>query len=409
MNRVVSRRRLLGGGVIAVLCAAALATGCNRQKGPAGKDLKPVDVVVTTPITADVVDYQDFTGRLSAIPNVDLRARVTGYVKSAHFKEGDFVHEGDVLFEIDPRSYAADLNQAQANLRLAEAESQLQQKNAVRGRRLVADKAMAPEEYQTVEATAEKAKASVKSTEAARDRAQLYVDYTKVISPVTGRVSSRYVDPGNLVNQDNTILTTIVAEDPIYVYFDVDERTYLDLVALSPSHNWLSSGTLAVHMRLANEEEYTHRGTIDFIDNKVNANTGTIRLRGVFKNPSGTLKAGLFARIRLPIGRPYQAILIPDEALQSDQGRKYVFVANSDNKVVRKYVEPGQAIHGLRAIKPPAKGKEHEEGVAEGDRVIVSGMQRVREGAPVEVKVQPPPEKPAVPLVKEMRRDKVTK
>ncbi len=395
------RAVLLAGGALAGLAAAVLSTGCN-QKGAAAKELKPADVVVTTPITDEVVDYQDFTGRLSAIPTVDLRARVTGYIKKANFKEGDHVKAGDVLFEIDPRPFNADLNQAEANLRLAQADAQLQEKNAARARRLVADKAMAPEEYQTAEATAEKSRATVKSMEAARDRAQLYVDYTRVISPVTGRVSYRYADPGNLVNQDNTILTRIVAEDPIYVYFDVDERTYLGLMESTVADSWFTSVQFPVLMRLANEEEYEHRGLADFIDNQVNANTGTIRMRALFKNPKGMLKAGLFARIRVPIGQPYKAILIPDEALQSDQGRKYVYLVK-DKKVVRRYVELGQAIHGLRVIKPAAKGQADKEGIAAGDQVIISGMQRVKEGVPVEAKMQPPPKKPGSPVVKLIR------
>jgi RND family efflux transporter MFP subunit len=189
-----------------------LAAGCERSQPPAERP--KVEVVVTTPITDKVTDYQDFTGRLDAVKTVDIRARVTGYVTKAPFKEGDDVHEGDLLFEIDPRTYEADHNQAEANLKLAEADSKLQQKNAARAQRMRSDKALSQEEYETTVATAEKSKATVKSMEAARDRAKLYVDFTRVMAPWNGRISRRLVDPGNLVNADQTILTTMVTEDP---------------------------------------------------------------------------------------------------------------------------------------------------------------------------------------------------
>jgi RND family efflux transporter MFP subunit len=226
------------------------------------------------------------------------------------------------------------------------------------------------------------------------------VDYTRVIAPQTGRISRRFVDPGNLVNADSTILTTIMSENPMYAYFDVDERTYLNLVESdAPSQNaWMAGLQFPVLMRLANEEEFKRSGIIDFIDNRVNVTTGTVRMRGVFDNPKGVLKSGLFVRIRLPIGKPYAALLIPDEALQSDQGRKYVWVVNKDNVVEYRPVKLGQAIHELRVIKAPDKGQEANEGLAKGDRVIVSGMQRVRPGMQVQSTFQEPPKPPDSPL-----------
>jgi RND family efflux transporter MFP subunit len=216
----------------------------------------------------------------------------------------------------------------------------------------------------------------------------LYVDYTRVISPVSGRISRRYVDPGNLVNADNTMLTTIVTEDPMYCYFDVDERTYLDLTGAAPGDHstWLAGNKYPVWLRLANEDGYTHPGTVDFVDNRLSGNTGTIRLRGVFANPNHLFKPGLFARVRLPIGQSYEALLIPDEAIQSDQGRKYVYVVNPQNVVEYRAVEPGQAVQGLRVIK---------NGVAAGDKVIVSGMQRVKAKTEVQPTHRPPPKPPS--------------
>jgi RND family efflux transporter MFP subunit len=411
-----------------LLSAAALAGGCGQGKGPE-KAPKAVEVIVTTPVQSYVADYQDFTGRLSAIKTVDIRARVSGYITDAPFTEGDRVKEGDVLFRIDPRSYQADFNLAKANLKLAEAQRNVSEKLANRSQRLVSGKNVAQEEYEQLSATLEKDKASVEAMKANVERAELYYQWTTVRAPFAGRISRRLADPGNLVLADNTILTTLVTENPLWAYFDVDERTFLDLTGhKSPTPELstsLEKAKLPVLMRLANEEEFTHVGVVDFIDNQVMPTTGTIRFRGVFQNRRLALKPGLFARVRLPIGTAYQATLIPDEALQSDQGRKYVYVVkkgkNKQGEVVDlveyRRVMPGQSVPAkrlrrgadgkeeavdylLRVIQPPEKGKEGKEGLAPGERVIVVGQQRVRQGTQVKATVQPPPRPPEVPLVK---------
>ncbi|HEY1377771.1 MAG TPA: efflux RND transporter periplasmic adaptor subunit [Gemmataceae bacterium] len=367
--------------------AALLAAGCTHS-APTAKAGKPVEVVVTTPVADRITDYQDFTGRLDAVKTVDIRARVSGYITQVPFKEGDLVKEGDLLFQIDPRTYQADFNQAVANYKLAEADQNLQEKNAVRMKKLVGTGAVTQEEVDQVTGALEKSRAAVGAALAARDHAKLYLDYTRVTAPVSGRISRRFVDPGNLVNADSTLLTTVVAEDPMWAYFDVDERTYLDLVGAASGDQsaWLAGAKYPVWMRLANEADYTHAGVVDFVDNRLNGNTGTIRLRGVFDNPRHMLKSGLFVRIRLPIGQSYSALLIPDEAIQSDQGRKYVYVVNDQNTVEYRTVEPGQAVQGLRVIK---------KGIGAKDRVIVSGMQRVKPKAEVRATVQEPPKPPS--------------
>ncbi len=382
----------LGTGIPALLLGVFLAAGCDRAP-QAAQEKKVAEVVATTPITAEVTDYQDFTGRLEGLKTVEVRARVSGFVMAAPFKEGDMVHEGDLLFQIDPRTYQASLNQAEANLKLAETDRNLQDRTAARSRRLLNNNSTSQEEYETAVAAFDKAKASVGAMQASRDMAKLYLDYTRVTAPLTGRVSRRFVDPGNLVVQDSTLLTSVVSDTQLYAYFDMDERTYLDLLGSgSPGKgSWFSGSQFPALMRLANEDTFARTGAVDFIDNRVNANTGTVRVRAVFDNPTGVLKAGLFVRVRLPIGNPYQTLLVADEALLSDQGRKYVYVVNDDNEVVYRPVTIGQEIQSLRAIK---------DGLAKGDRVILSGMQRVRPGAQVQVKMQDPPKAPESELAR---------
>jgi RND family efflux transporter MFP subunit len=432
-----SRRRWWrrGAGFGAALLAAVLAAGCGS--GPEKPKPPPPEVTVTTPVTGEVVDYEDFTGRLSAVMTVEIRARVAGYVTEVPFKEGDIVTAGQLLFQIDPKTYRADLNQAKANLRLAQADVNLQEKNVERARQLLQHHSISQEDYETTVATWEKSKATVKAAEAARDKAQVYLDYTRVTVPAKikrGRISRRFVDPGNTVIADNTMLTTIVTEDPQYAYFDVDERTYLELVKdATGSSSWFTGDLrFPVLMRLANEDDFLgdqgrplHQGYVNFIDNQVNATTGTVRLRGVFDNPSGTLKAGLFARIRLPTHRPNAAaLLVPDEALQSDQGRKFVYVVTrkTDPKTKKpvdvveyRAVKVGQAIKGRQVKKErevqddgkvvvrPKEGPvmlRVIEGLTKGDRVIVVGMQRVRQGMRVRVETQDPPKRVVSPLAK---------
>lgn len=399
-----NRRKRRIGLCIVVAAASLFAFGCHPP--PAAKQVKIPEVVVTTPATDDVIDFQDFTGRIDALKTVDVRPRVSGYITEAPFGEGEMVKEGDLLFQIDPRTYQADYNQAEANLRTAEADLVLQTRRASRGRDLMVrnTQAIGLEDYDQLVAARDKAAATVNAMKATRDRAKLYLDFTRVVAPpllddegkpLHGRISRRQVDPGNLVNADQTILTTIVSVDRMYAYFDVDERTYLDLAAATSkgTNSWFSALRFPVLMRLANEDEFTHKGYVNFLDNRLNANTGTVRMRGVFDNPKEVLKSGLFVRIRLPIGIPYKTLIIPDEAVLSDQGRKYVFVIAKEkndqgddvDKVKYRSVTLGQSLGNLRAVK---------EGLKDGDRVIVSGMQKVREGAVVQVKMQEPPKPP---------------
>ncbi|HZV07129.1 MAG TPA: efflux RND transporter periplasmic adaptor subunit [Gemmataceae bacterium] len=419
----------IGFGFVAAILAAAAALGCKGA--PEAKKSKSVEVVVAQPVLSEVTDYQDFTGRLDALKTVDIRPRVSGYITDAPFVEGNIVKEGDLLFQIDPRPYQDEVNQAKANLKLAEADEVLQKRRAERGLRLMrtASGAVTPEDIDQLIAARDKAIANVGAMKATLERAELNLEFTKVTAPplhddeghpLVGRISRRMVDPGNLVNADQTILTTLVSIDPMYAYFDVDERTYLEFAAITEpgANSWFSALQFPVLMRLANEDEFTRKGKINFLDNRLNANTGTVRMRGVFANPTGVLKSGLFVRVRLPKGVPHKMLLIPDEAVLSDQGRKYIYVLrkgkdSSETGNVAKYlsVTLGQSIGGLRAIVRKAGEKEEDdpnnpEQLKSYDRVIISGMQRVRPNAAVEIKEEQKREAPKSSLTKVLQDDR---
>jgi multidrug efflux system membrane fusion protein len=406
-------------GIIVVLVISAGAGGCHQAPPP--KMSKVAEVVATTPVTDEVTDYQDFTGRMDALKTVDIRPRVSGYITEAPFVEGDIVKTGDLLFQIDPRPYQAEVNQAKANLKLAQADVELQKRRKTRGEELIRSGtgAIGPEDYDQLVASLEKAVATVGAMKAALERAELNLEFTHVKAPpllddqghpLEGRISRRMVDPGNLVNADQTVLTTLVSIDPMYAYFDVDERTYLELAEATrqQGHSWFSVLRFPVLMRLANEDDFHTKGYVNFLDNRLNANTGTVRMRGVFANPNNVFKPGLFVRIRLPLGAPYKAVMVPDEAVLSDQGRKYIYIVKKEkndkgeevDKVEYRSVQLGQALEGLRVIK---------SGLAMGERVIVSGMQRVRPGAVVKTKMQEPPAPPKAKLTQILKEDRATR
>ncbi len=327
-------------GIPAAMAAMFVCAGCDSEATHAHGTKKP-KVVVTTPITDRVIEYQDFTGRLDALKTVDIRARVSGYIMEAPFKEGDHVEKGQLLFQIDMRPYRVDLNKAEADLKLSIAEREYQVQNAERQHRMFASKAVSTDEIQKAVAERDKAAAAVGAYEAAHDKAKLYLEYTHVVAPVTGRISRRLVDPGNLINADNTVLTTIVTEDPMYAYFDVDERTYLSLLGqIAPGlKSWSEGLSLPVMMTLATEKDFKRIGAVDFVDNRITGTTGTVKMRGVFDNTDGTLKPGMFVRFRLPLASAYDAIIIPDEAIQSDQERKYVWVVSENGDVDYRAVQ----------------------------------------------------------------------
>jgi RND family efflux transporter MFP subunit len=347
----------------------------------------PPQVNVVQPVAREVTDYEDFTGRLQAISTVDLRARVSGYLDKAPFKEGSDVKKGEVLFEIDPRPYQAELDKAQAAAALGEARLKAAEANLERAKALLGKGGIGREEYDKIVSDRDEAAAAVKVGRANLDLARLNLSFTKVTAPIDGRIGRRLVDPGNLVKADDTLLATIVSLDPMQVTFNVDERTVLRLRRLAGEGKIKSprDGEQSVLLGLADEEGFPRRGKLDFVNNQVDADTGTLLMRATFANRDGLLLPGLFARVRLPVGAPHKALLVPESAIATDQGQKFLYVVDDQNKVVYRRVRVGPLHDGLRVV---------EEGLQPDDWVISGGAQRVRAGMTVKpVKVEPPGKK----------------
>jgi len=362
-----------------------LLAACQQQ--PAATPPPPPQVTVSQPVARAVTEWDEYAGRLEAVESVEVRARVSGYLHSVHFTDGAVVKKGALLFVIDPRPYQAELQRAQAGLEQASARCQRTQKDFARAQQLVRSRAISQEEVDTRSADQREAQEAVQAARAAVDAARLNVDFTQVKAPISGRISRRLVTEGNLINGgtgDSTLLTTIVSLDPIYGYFEVDERSYLKY-----THLW-RNGTrpgsrdvkTPVSLGLANETGFPHQGHLDFINNRLDPNTGTMTGRAIFPNPDLTLVPGLFARTRLPGSSRYQALLLPDEAIGSDQSQRFVLVVNDQNTVEYRKVEPGPMIDGLRVIR---------NGLKPEDWVIVNGVQRVRPGATVDPQQQTDP------------------
>jgi RND family efflux transporter MFP subunit len=336
---------------------------------------------VSQAVECEVTDYADFTARTAAVESVEVRARVWGYLDKIHFKDGALVNKGDLLFEIDPRTYKAALDEAEGNL--ASLEARLKRLNAdlARYEKLVVKSVVSREDYDKVAGDRAETAASREALVAAVERARLDLEYTQITAPISGRISRHVVTVGNLVQAGDqgggTLLTTIVSVDPIYAYFDVDEHTVLRVMQLIRQGKAKSArdGEAPLWLGLANEEGFPHRGTIDFVDNQVNPKTGTLRLRGVFPNADEALSPGYFARVRARIGFPHQAVLVSDRAVDSDQGQKVVYVVEDDNRVVSRPVRLGGLHEGLREVT---------EGLKPGEQVVVNGLQQVRPGMTVE-------------------------
>jgi RND family efflux transporter MFP subunit len=341
---------------------------------------KPPEVMVGLPSMSEVTDFEDFTGRTMAKPTTDIRPRVTGYLDKIFFKDGADVKAGDDLFEIDPRPYQAEVDRAQSNLNQAQAHLSRLNADLQRANVMLPSRTISREDYDRIVGDQAEADAAIGVAKASLDLAKLNLSYTKITAPISGRVSRTLFDEGNLVRADETVLTTIVALDPIYAVFGVDERllqkvhAYVAKGMLKTNQN----GQISVLMGLTNEEGFPHGGTVNFVDNHMDTGTGTLQVRGEFDNSKHRILPGLFARIRLPLGEPYQALTIPEQALGSDQDKKFIYVVGDQNKIEYRPVEIGRLQGTQRVIL---------KGIAEGERVVVSGLQRVRPGVVVDPKM----------------------
>jgi len=357
--------------------------GCARSPAEVPAEAPP-PVSVSYAIEREVTDYKDLTGRTAAVDSVEVRAHVWGYLEKVNFKEGALVQKGDVLFELDPRPYQATLDQAKAKVAQDEAQLAYDEAEYQRNLALFRTKAITQSDLDKTAAARNVDLANIAADKAAVRQRQLDLDYTKVKAPVSGRASRYVVTVGNLIQSGDqgggTLLTTIVSVDPMYVYFDVDEHTVLRVRQLVREGKADSprEGVVSVSLGLDNEDGFPHRGTIDFVDNQVNPKTGTMRLRGVFPNENQMLTPGLFARVRVPIGRPHKALLVSDRALDNDQGQKILYVVNERNEVAARPVRAGALHDGLREIT---------DGLKSGEHVVVNGLQQVRPGIKVEPKL----------------------
>ncbi|RQZ38260.1 efflux RND transporter periplasmic adaptor subunit [Burkholderia sp. Bp9090] len=362
-------------------CALLLAlSGCHDGKGEtAAQPLPEVGVTTVAPRTIRLAD--EFNGRVEAVDAVELRPRVSGYLQRIAYKEGDLVAQGAVLFEIDPRPYRIALDRANAQQQRARAAASLADVQLKRVRTLIDAHATSQEELDNARATAEQARADLRAADAAVADAKLNLGFTEVRAPIAGRVGRAIATAGNLARADDTLLTTVVSQDPVYVYFDCDEQSYLRYNARRADPKHRAIGADPVRVGLANETGFPHAGTVDFLDNRLDPQTGTIRARVRLPNADHTFTPGLYARVQLVSGRDQDALLVDDKAVLTDQDRKYVYVIGAGDKALRRDVTIGRALDGERIV---------EKGLEPGDRVVVDGVQRIYyPGAQVKPKVLP--------------------
>jgi RND family efflux transporter MFP subunit len=355
------------------ILAAAVLAGCTTGEANDAATAGPPAPAVTTAVVAthELNDWAEFTGRLEAVENVAVRPRVGGYVETVAFTEGTRVAQGDLLFQIDARPFRAEVERLTAERDRARAELNLARAYRERAERLLAQNATSREEFEQVDSDAAVAAATLAVATAELDAAQLDLSFTRVTAPIAGRVSRAAVTAGNLVD-GSTVLTSVVSDSPVYAYFDVDEQTYLRHLRTGAATDGGASSV--VHVGLVNEEGHPHAARLDFVDNQVDPEHGTIRARAVLDNADGLYTPGLFVRVRLMSQHSFRAALVDDRAIGTDLGRKFVFVVDAANTVQYRAVVTGRSVDGLRVVR---------DGLTAGDVVIVNGLQRVRPGVTV--------------------------
>jgi RND family efflux transporter MFP subunit len=368
----------------AVLVAGLLATGAglllpalSADKPDAPPPSEPSGVVtVTKPVRREVAQFEDFTGRIEASVTVEIRSRLTGTLVKVAVRPGAEVKRGDLLFELDPRSYQAELDKAQAELHRAEAQLQRAEREWELNRIAQQSRSVSESDVLRSKAAREEGVAGIQVAKAGLERARLDLDSTRIIAPIDGRIGRVQQDEGNLVGP-TTVLTTIVGTNRVYAVFDIDERTYLRLRKSLQAKPTGGGPSCPVRMGLADEQDFPHQGSLEYVDNRADPATGTIRARAVFPNPNGELIPGLFARVRLVLGETRPVLLIPEKAVGTAEGRQFVLVVSGNNTVEWRAVALGPAEGGLRVVR---------EGLGPDDRIIISGLANVRPGAPVQVR-----------------------
>jgi membrane fusion protein, multidrug efflux system len=365
--------------MLSTLIAAGLFGGWALVHGSSGHAqtsaaMPAPEVTVAQALTRQVSDSAEFTGRLEAVNTSQVQPRVGGFIDSVHFQEGALVHKGDVLFQLDARPYQAEVDRLVANQAQARAELALAETNQHRAAMLLAQHAVAQQEADRQDTAEQSARAQLAASTAALAAARLNLEFTQVRSPIDGRVSNARVTAGNLVTSSD-VLTSVVSVNPVYVYFDVDEQTWLKLDHLRSSAAQSGQGArIEATMGLADEAGYPHNGRLDFVDNQLHVGSGTMRLRAVFDNRDGLYTPGLYARVQLQSGQTRPRLLVDDRAIGTDLGNQFVYVVDSEHKVQYRKVSTGPLFHGLRVI---------DSGIGANDVVIVNGLQHVRPGAEV--------------------------
>ena len=374
----------------AAAATASILSGCARNEAAEPNAAPLAQVTVAAAISRKVTEFDEFTGRFEAVERVEVRPRVSGYISSVNFKDGSEVKKGDVLFVIDPRPNVAERDKARAQLAQARSQLILARSERDRATKLLAQHAISQEEFDTRASGLEQGQANVEAAQAALDAAALNLDFTRLTAPISGRIGRALVTSGNFVTNGQTLLTTLVSLDPIYVSFDGDEKVYLKYSKLS--RDGAQGARNPVQVGLADESGYPHQGVMVFVDNALDPATGTIRSRALLDNGDRLFTPGLFARLRLLGAHEHEAVLINDSAVGTDQTVRYVLVVSAGNKAEYRPVQLGPIVDGLRVV---------ESGLASGETIVVNGLQRVRPGAQVQPQRvamgEPPPggERPA--------------
>ena len=368
------RRGRFKGNIVLLFATSMALFSCHKQV-PAPES-QPPPVTIAKPTQKEIIEWDYYTGRTDAVENVNITPRVSGYIENVKFRAGDVVNKGDLLFVIDPRPYQAVLDQAKAQQREAEANQELQDANFARQDRLRQTGVIAKEDYDTALSNKNQAAARVLAAQASVESAQLNLTFTRVTSPIRGLISRELVTVGNLVQADTTLLTNIVSVDPIYAYFNVDERSVLKYQRQVREGKMTDarSGGVPIYLQLETDNGFPHQGSIDFINNQFNSSTGTLQVRGLFPNADGVLISGAFVRIRVAGTPLHSALLVSDRAIGTDQGQKFVLVVEKDNIVAVKPVELGPEAEGLRVVRSGLTGDEE---------VIINGIVNARPGSKV--------------------------